>query len=345
MGVESFSQDDRTQPPQPVETEEGTRFTIGAKRNPDGRWDYSKAMKMEDPEGSMAKAVEEGEQQRKKERAKKLEIPADVQPGTSYMVEHTLQNAIFVNEEALQQSEMGDEPTDSRRAGLVEKLKMEQSMLDDPTLFVKLKRKILQEAEMRGEKLTGDEVGEKMRNFSANEMSDVIQEVFIDLFEELQDEGKETAFWGRREYPIKDLLQAARELQGRLVTEALNNSNLEEGNPEDRTEQPEQWERDIENYKKAQAEGQAEQLNPDRLLFNHVLSRLGSDLGTIKGHATMAQAFKSLYGDNAKPTSEQWKNAAEKISQLMNEYRRDKRLRSEKAEEWLEKIESLAQAL
>lgn len=85
--------------------------------------------------------------------------------------------------------------------------------------------------------------------------------------------------------------------------------------------------------------------NPDRLQFNFMLSRFGRDLGNIKGYANMAQAFESLYGDKAKPTPEQWKNAAEKITELMNEYRKDKRLNSDKAEEWLEKIKVLSKSL
>jgi len=89
----------------------------------------------------------------------------------------------------------------------------------------------------------------------------------------------------------------------------------------------------------------AEQLNPDRLKFNDALSQLQGDLGNIEGYGNMASAFESLYGDKAKPTPEQWKNAVEKINQLMTEYRKDKRLRSDKSGEWLEKIKALSKAL
>jgi hypothetical protein len=89
----------------------------------------------------------------------------------------------------------------------------------------------------------------------------------------------------------------------------------------------------------------AEQLNPDRLKFNDALSQLQGDLGNIEGYGNMAQAFESLYGDKAKPTSEQWKNAVEKINQLLGEYRKDKRLRSDKSGEWLEKIKALSKSL
>ena len=85
----------------------------------------------------------------------------------------------------------------------------------------------------------------------------------------------------------------------------------------------------------------AEQLNPDRLKFNDALSQLQGDLGNIEGYGNMAQAFESLYAEKAKPTSEQWKNAVGKINQLLTEYRKDKRLRSDKAGEWLEKIKAL----
>ncbi len=89
----------------------------------------------------------------------------------------------------------------------------------------------------------------------------------------------------------------------------------------------------------------AEQLNPDRLKFNDALSQLQGDLGNIEGYGNMAQAFESLYGDKAKPTPEQWKNAVGKINQLMTEYRKDKRLRSDKSGEWLEKIKALSKSL
>jgi len=325
MGIEGFPKNDGAQAPQPVETEEKHRFTVGAKRNPDGTMDYSKAMTMDDPEGKMAQAAEEREQQRKQERAKRLEIPADVEPGTSEMVLRTLNNAIFINEEVAGKARKENKPTDRRKEELIEKLKMEQSMLDDPAIFQRLKRKILQEAESRGEKLTGDAVGEKMRGLSAVEMSDLIQEFFIDRFEGLKDEGKETAFMGAREYPIQDLLKAAHDLQGRLSDEAMHTN--EQAQP------------------KSEAGPRIEELNPDKLQFNFLLSRFGSDLGTIKGYATMASAFESLYGDTAKPTLEEWKNAAEKIGELMNEYRKDTRLRSDKAEEWLGKIKALSESL
>jgi len=89
----------------------------------------------------------------------------------------------------------------------------------------------------------------------------------------------------------------------------------------------------------------AEQLNPDRLKFNDALSQLQGDLGNIEGYGNMSQAFESLYCDKAKPTPEQWKNAVEKINQLLGEYRKDKRLRSDKSGEWLEKIKALSKSL
>jgi len=89
----------------------------------------------------------------------------------------------------------------------------------------------------------------------------------------------------------------------------------------------------------------AELLNPDRLKFNDALSQLQGDLGNIEGYGNMAQAFESLYGDKAKPTAEQWKNAVGKIHQLMSEYWKDKRLISDKSGEWLEKIKALSKSL
>ena len=55
-------------------------------------------------------------------------------------------------------------------------------------------------------------------------MYDLVQEYVIDHYESLEDESKDEAYLQEGpfggNYPIKDLLKAARDLQGRLVDEA-----------------------------------------------------------------------------------------------------------------------------
>lgn len=85
----------------------------------------------------------------------------------------------------------------------------------------------------------------------------------------------------------------------------------------------------------------AERLNPVRLKFNYFLNKLQESLGD----ANLVQEFKSLYGDKAKPTPEQWKNAAEKIAKFSVEYSNDKRLPTDKSKEWIEKIKALSKSL
>jgi len=86
----------------------------------------------------------------------------------------------------------------------------------------------------------------------------------------------------------------------------------------------------------------AERLTPVRLKFNYYLDKLQSDLGNLEGYGNLAEAFESLYGDKAKSTPEQWKNAADKIAKLSVEYSNDKRLKSDKNAEWLKKIRDLS---
>jgi hypothetical protein len=133
-----------------------------------------------------------------------------------------------------------------------------------------------------------------------------------------------------RSNPTSQQYEAAATRLGRLYGDYLKDKRL----PSDKIPEFADKVRDV-----------AEQLNPDRLKFNDALSQLQGDLGNIEGYGNMAQAFESLYGDKAKPTPEQWKNAVEKINQLLGEYRKDKRLRSDKSGEWLEKIKALSKSL
>ncbi|MDP3771800.1 MAG: hypothetical protein Q8Q94_00280 [bacterium] len=213
-------------PEQPSEQEKPkSRIFVGAKRNPDGTMDYSKAMTMDDPEGKIARGFEKAEQDRKLERSKKLEIPADVKAGTSSMVWYNLRNAIFVNEETIEKAKRENKPTDSRKMELIEKLKMERSMLDDHNLSLIVEKKITQDAQSRGEKLTDEQVRERMRGFPASEMISFIQEYFIDRYEEFKDKGAERGFLGRQDYPMEELLKVAKELQSRLVDESARSGS------------------------------------------------------------------------------------------------------------------------
>jgi len=212
-------------PEQPPKEEKPKReFVVGAKKNPDGTMDYSRAMTMADPEGKFAKAADEAEERRKQERAKKLEIPAEVKPGTQEAVWYNLRNTIFINNEVVDKASKENKPVDARRAELIKKLKIEQSMLGNPVLWDKLQKKIVQEAEVRGEKLTDEQIRERLRDISALEMSDAIQEFFVDRFQAQEDQGEDSAILQEghftNRYPVKDLIKTAQELQSRLLDES-----------------------------------------------------------------------------------------------------------------------------
>jgi len=205
-------------PPEP--NEDKPRFVVGAKKNPDGTWDYSRSMEMKDPEGKLAKGVEEMKQREKEARAKRLEIPKDTKPGSADIVWYTLRNAIIVNEEAANKAQKEGQP-DKRREALIEALKMQRSMLDNASM--RFSQDLIKKGLDSGQSVTAEQAREREANLTPNEMYDLVQEHIIDHYEKLEDEGNEEAHLQQghfgEQFPIKVLLKAARDLQSKLMEE------------------------------------------------------------------------------------------------------------------------------
>jgi len=197
------------------------RFAVGAKKNPDGTWDYSRAMEMQDPEGRLAKGVEKMKKHEKEARAKQLEIPEHIVPGSAEMAWYTMRNTIIVNEEAMNKARKAGKP-DERREALIKAQKMQQTMFDIAS--IKFSQDLIYGGLDSGQSVTAEQARKRAANLTANEMYDLVQKYVIDHYEGLEDEGKNEAYLQEGHfgdnYPIKDLLKAARDLQNRLVDEA-----------------------------------------------------------------------------------------------------------------------------
>lgn len=206
-------------PPEP--NEDKPRFVVGAEKNPDGTWDYSRAMEWKDPEGKLAKGFEESQKREKEARAKRLEIPKEVKPGSAEMSWYTMRNTILVNEEVANKARQEGKP-DTRREAFIKAQKMQQTMFGNANM--QFSQDLIKEGLDAGQSVTAEQARERAANLTANEMHDLVQKYVVDHYESLQDEGKEDAYLHEGHfggnYPIKDILKAARDLHSRLIDEA-----------------------------------------------------------------------------------------------------------------------------
>jgi len=201
--------------------EEKPRFVVGAKQNPDGTLDYSSAAEMLDPEGKLAKGFEEAKIREQKARAKRLEIPEDIKPGSADMAWYTMKNTIFMNEEVANKARQEGKP-DARREALINAQKMQQNMFDNASMS--FSQALIKEGLETGESVTAEQAREKAGQLTANEMCDIVQKYLVDHYESLQNKGNKDAYLQEGNsggnYPIKALLKATQNLQSRLIDEA-----------------------------------------------------------------------------------------------------------------------------
>lgn len=203
---------------------QGGKFVVGARTNPDGTLDLSRAAEYRDPEGELTNKFDEAEERKKQERAEKLEIPSDVKLGTSEMTRYDLRNTIFINEESLKEN-----PNDKRMKELNSQFKAEQAMLDNGDLKRKQDLMIKKEAESKGEKLSAEQILEKSKNYSALQMAELIHEHFIDQLQKEAEGGKEFSSLLSEKidnfefsHETSKLLKAANDLESRLYREHEN---------------------------------------------------------------------------------------------------------------------------
>lgn len=181
---------------------------------------------------------EMGIKSKKEERAKLLEIPKDVKPGSAKMTWYKLRNAIFLNEEtaeANRQLESGNLDvsrlsTMGRADSKASKFIMQQHMLERANEI--FSHELLKEKSGTKQGTTPEQVKARIENLTAAEMEELIEKYYVAQYEELLDKGEEVTHFeiphgdGRiADYPIQDMLRIAHDLKSRLIEEAVANQD------------------------------------------------------------------------------------------------------------------------
>lgn len=190
-------------------------FVVGAKKNSDGSWDYSRAVV---PKEDMTQQLETADQTAKEKGKKDRAIPENVKPGTWTMVSIDLRNAILLNQEAISRAQEQN-TVDKKAVERMKKLSLEKKLLSNLTHF-----------DLRQE-------------YSLAAILDTLQER-IEEYEKSKEEGKTMRYIEsdssrllhanndsddvRNFCNINELLQAAEELYKRLVAENAKNNNTRE---------------------------------------------------------------------------------------------------------------------
>lgn len=222
MGFENF-------PKRPDEKKQKGDWVVGARKNPDGSWDYSRAVHYTDPNDvkKLDEAAAASDQRKAAERKKRLAIPDHVKPGTPDMVSIDLDHAIFLNKETIEMAREGEKPVDDRT----------KRRLANLIAQYKLLKKI---RNLPGNKLSDDA--------SVSSIADDVERA-IEEYEKMKAEGIENELFdfgpNDREYiPIDDVLKAAEDLSARLIHEAsrANDTDLRpiESSPKSQTSPSEQ---------------------------------------------------------------------------------------------------------
>jgi hypothetical protein len=196
-----------------------TRFIAGVRELPDGGFDYSHALTMDDPNGRLGRAVDENAQREKREWLEQLAVPEHVKPGTAYVVWYDLRNAILMNEKAIKENKPGAQ----QREKLLAQLKMEKAILSSGVITRKLEKRFLEEADKEGKSLSPEQLREKMASVSSAEMADEINGILSGYYAS-QDSGEEVEFLENgalsRYQLLGDLITASENLLNRLYRES-----------------------------------------------------------------------------------------------------------------------------
>jgi len=182
------------------------RYVLGAKKNHDGSMDYSRAVSVPAVEtAEMDAKFDVADSKKLEERKKRLAIPEHVESGTSTMVSVNLSNAIFRNEEVIENAKEQNKAIDERKVKLLESLRLQHTLLGK----------------------TG-KMYESIGNNSAADMVDRVEHL-IGYYEKLREKGVEKELVGigpyERRVSLNDLLEAAEELKRRLLDEAARSNN------------------------------------------------------------------------------------------------------------------------
>lgn len=193
-------------------SDEQSGFIVGAMRNADGTWDYRRAARVIDTDGSWAKFAKRAEEQRIENRRLKFVIPKDTQPGTAQRVWYELRNALILQKEILEKN-----PNNQRTTERINVFKLQQALLQHVNDLMK------RDITHNGMSPEPEESIRKTIVFANALKQEKILSQLISEWEEVlhKDEGAHVAV-GTRTYPISSILNAARDLSSKLLKESEN---------------------------------------------------------------------------------------------------------------------------
>lgn len=211
-----------------------SKIYVGAKENPDGSWDYSKALIMEDPEGKIAGSIEDHTKKTEQERIElqeKHKRVGELKRGNADTVRDDLEVGIRLNKSEAEISTRS-KGTDHNLEHLIEDQKMELDIFND--VGKNFSRDLIKNGLIENKRITAEEAESKFRNLSAIEMQDLVQKN-VEYYLLQQDRGAKDAGLSeldardsKRKYDIKDLLKSAENLQNELKAEALAGKKIED---------------------------------------------------------------------------------------------------------------------
>lgn len=187
-------------------------FVVGAKRNPDGSWDYSRAARVIDTDGSWARTAEIAAKRRLEARNRRLEIPKYAQPGTAQRVWYELRNSRIVQEEVRDKN-----PSDPTAEKLIATFRLKQAILND------VSNRMEQDLRTKnGIAETTPAVRDSVLYANALRQEDVLRQLIDRWEDQVHTNPDGFTIIGTNRYPIASILPAARELSLQLLREAEN---------------------------------------------------------------------------------------------------------------------------
>lgn len=174
----------------------------GVKKNPDGTFDYSRALTYQ----------QESPEIRDPNR---LKIPPDISIGSANMVYYRLRNSIMLNKERKSDRYWQGQEDNIAQKNIGNFIR-QQEILKSEIVRNLIKDKIFAEAKNKGEILSNNEFQDKVINFPASDAADIIDNNYIpELEKELVNMNKEN-----QDKTKKDI-SAAGELSAALREESL----------------------------------------------------------------------------------------------------------------------------
>lgn len=220
-----------------VDTKE---FFVGVTTKPDGKKDFSKALRVVDTEGKMAKAFSDLEAERVQKRKDDLRIPDYAKPGSVMRVWYTLDNARKVNDWAASDAkEKGDLKSAEISSNRSAALRVEQRVLGylDLAISEDIKYGTPLTADERWDpklrpvsrEFSNEELRQRMRDYPAGKAVDLMSDFVVPGWEEIEMQDPEAVVdlhdGHDNKFPVKEVLKAANNLQTKLQQEGQRSEN------------------------------------------------------------------------------------------------------------------------